>query len=658
MSGTPRVLGRLLVAAGAIAEAQLDAALEEQRRTRERLGEVLVRRGVDPEHVARALAVQLRLPYAEPPLEPEPAALACVDRALALRHRVVPLSLAARGLRLATADPLDAAALDDLRFQTGRRVEPVVATAAAVDQALTAAYGPAAVEALLARLPAAAALRPNGAGFVGEAGATYRAGNAAEERIGAGDEVTALRRASEAPPVIALVDLILARAITARASDIHIEPAGGELRVRARVDGVLRPLLELPDHTGLAVVSRLKIMAGLDIAVKRLPQDGRTAARVDDRELGLRVSTLPSNEGEKVVLRLLDGGDTGHDLDELGFDPPTRERLDALLGRGHGVILVTGPTGSGKTTTLYAALASLDRERRNVVTLEDPIEYRLAGLTQVQVHRRAGLTFATALRAVLRQDPDVIMVGEMRDRETAEVGMAAALTGHLVLSTLHTNDAPGAVARLVEMGTPRYLVAGALIGVLAQRLARRLCVHCREPREATADELRRLGLPARAIIVHDARGCNRCDGTGYHGRVGIFELLAVDARIRRLVLRRAPADAIRDAARANGMMPLGVDAWAKVRAGLTSLDEVRPLLSLLADEAPACPECGASVRHAFLACTACGHTLRARCACGTPLEDGWRHCPACAAAVVRPSAEGPPSATPIHGNGAHGDRIA
>ncbi len=627
MSGTPRVLGRLLVSAGAIGEAELETALEEQRRTRERLGEVLVRNGVDAEHIARALAAQLRLPYAEPPLEPEPEALGCVDRGLALRHRVVPLALAERGLRIATADPLDATALDDLRFQTGRRIEPAVATAAAVDQALTAAYGPAAVEALLARLPGA--IRARGAGTVGEASAGYGAGPA-DELTAAGDEVTALRRASEAPPVIALVDLILARAIASRASDIHIEPAGRQLRVRVRVDGLLRPLLDLPDHTGLAVVSRLKIMAGLDIAVKRLPQDGRTAARVEGRELGLRVSTLPANDGEKVVLRLLDGGDTGHDLDELGFDPTTRERLSDLLGRGHGVLLVTGPTGSGKTTTLYAALASLDRERRNIITLEDPIEYRLDGLAQVQVHRRAGLTFATALRAVLRQDPDVIMVGEMRDRETAEVGMAAALTGHLVLSTLHTNDAPGAVARLTEMGTPRYLVAGALIGVLAQRLARRLCIHCREPHEVSPAELARLGLPALNTPLYAPRGCPRCDGTGYHGRVGIFELLVVDSRIRRLVLRRAPADAIRDAARANGMTPLGADAWNKVRAGLTSLDEVRPLLTLLADEAPACPECGASIRHNFLACPGCGHTLRRRCACGTPLEEGWNHCPSCA----------------------------
>ncbi len=635
MADSPRVLGRLLVAAGAIRQGELDDALEEQRRTRERLGEVLVRRGVDPAHVARALAQQLRLPYAEAPLEPEPAALECVDRMLALRHRVIPLAVSERGLRLAMADPLDGAALDDFQFQTGRRVEPVVATPAAVDRALATAYGPAAVEALLARLPRAGAT-PNGPGGNGTrrtgpamgAGARTRTGTVIE----ATDEVSALRRASEAPPVIALVDLILGRATAARASDIHIEPSGQELRVRVRVDGVLRSLIDLPEHTGGAVVSRLKIMAGLDIAIKRRPQDGRSAIRVDGRELGLRISTLPAQDGEKVVLRLLDSDNAGRKLDDLGFDAETRTRLAALLGRGHGVLLVTGPTGSGKTTTLYAALASLDRKRRNIITLEDPVEYRLPGLTQVQVHRRAGLTFAAALRAVLRQDPDVIMVGEMRDRETAEIGMAAALTGHLVLSTLHTNDAPGAVTRLGEMGTPRYLTAGALVGVLAQRLARRLCPHCREARDADADELRSIGLPARTTTVYTARGCTHCDDTGYHGRIGISELLVVDARIRQLILRRASSDAIREAARAAGMVPLAVDAWNKVRTGLTSLDEVRSLLTLLADEAPLCPECGTGIRRTFLACPGCGHKLRDECECGARLEEGWRFCPVCAKA--------------------------
>jgi len=648
------VLGQLLVASGDIDEEDLAAALEEQRGTRERLGQILVRRGLAPEALARALAAQLRLPYAEAPLRPRPDALREVDRALALRHRVVALELSERSLRVALADPLDAAALDDLRFQTGRRVEPVVATPAAVDQALVAGYGVAAIEAVRStisrslpgpvRRGAAQASSPGrGAGAVeerharGAAARTYPSWPAYDD--GATDEVGALRRASEAPPVVALVDLILARAVAVGASDVHVEPGRCGLRVRARVDGLLRELLELPEQVSGAVVSRLKIMAGLDISIKRRPQDGRGSIRVEGRELGLRVSTLPAQGGEKVVLRLLDPENTGLGLDALGLGASVRAGLERLLGRGHGVVLVTGPTGSGKTTTLYAALAGLDRDRRNVITLEDPVEYRLPGLTQVQVHRRAGLTFAAALRAVLRQDPDIIMVGEMRDRETAEIGMAAALTGHLVLSTLHTNDAPGAVTRLVEMGVPRYLVAGALIGVLAQRLVRRLCARCRVERDATPDEALDLGLTAgaRRARIHAPRGCEGCGGTGYSGRIGIFELLTVDARIRSLILRGASTDAIRDAARSAGTRPLGVDAREKVLAGLTSLDEVRPLLMLLDDEAPLCPECGTGVRHDFSVCPGCGRALRARCACGRWLEEGWRCCPGCGAARANPA---------------------
>ncbi|MBI4544381.1 MAG: Flp pilus assembly complex ATPase component TadA, partial [Gemmatimonadetes bacterium] len=495
-----------------------------------------------------------------------------------------------------------------------------VAAPRAVEEALAAAYGEGAVQALLARIASRA---PAGTDPL--------------------DDPSALRRASEAPPIVALVDLILARAVAIRASDLHVEPDGRRLRVRARVDGVLRPILELPEHAGAAVVSRIKIMAGLDIAVKRRPQDGRGAVRVESRELALRVSTLPTEAGEKVVIRLLDPENAGRRLEELGLTERTLARLERLLGRGHGVLLVTGPTGSGKTTTLYAALAALDRERRNVITLEDPIEYRLAGLTQVQVHNRAGLTFAAALRAVLRQDPDAVMVGEMRDRETVEVGMAAALTGHLVLSTLHTNDAPGAVARLGEMGAPPYLLAGGLIGVLGQRLARRLCPNCRVPRVAQPDELRVLGLPARPTPVYQAAGCARCDGQGYRGRLGVFELLAVDARIRELILRRAAADALRDAARAAGMEPLSHDAWEKVRAGLTTLEEVQPLLTLLADEAPVCTSCGTGLRASFAACPGCGRCLHRRCNCGTVLEAEWRCCPACGA----PVAKGEPAGHPV-----------
>ncbi|MEJ2679121.1 MAG: ATPase, T2SS/T4P/T4SS family, partial [Gemmatimonadota bacterium] len=601
----------LLVDAGATDDAELAAALDEQRRTRERLGAILERRGADPEQIARALAMQLRLPYAEPPLRPAPDALALVPRAQALRLRVVPLDARERRLAVAMADPLDVSGIDDLQFQTGRRVEPHVALATAIDLALLDAYGDDAVASLLTRLPAPSAAR--------------------EGEKDAGEDVGALRRASEAGPVVALVDHVLTRAVAAHASDVHVEPRGSTLAVRERVDGVLRPMMELPGHTGAAVVSRVKIMAGLDIAVKRRPQDGRTAVRVKGRPIGVRVSTLPARHGEKLVLRLLDGGGI-RSLEDVGLGDALPQ-LRALLGRGHGLILVTGPTGSGKTTTLYAALGALDRERRNILTLEDPVEYHLPGLTQVQVHPRAGLTFAAALRAVLRQDPDVIMVGEMRDRETVEVGLSAAMTGHLVLSTLHTTDAPGAVARLGEMGAPLYLVAGGLIGVLAQRLVRRLCTHCRRSITLPPEHLARLGLPARAATVYEAVGCPRCRDSGYRGRLGVFELLMVDARTRDLILHGAGADAIREAARTTGCLPLSHDAWNKVQQGLTTVSEVTPLLGLLADEAPVCPACGQPIRAAFAACPACGQRLRDRCRCGAALESDWRFCASCGRAA-------------------------
>jgi type II secretory ATPase GspE/PulE/Tfp pilus assembly ATPase PilB-like protein len=414
-----------------------------------------------------------------------------------------------------------------------------------------------------------------------------------------------------------------------RASDIQIEPTPGRLRVRARVDGVLREILEFPEQTAAGIASRLKILAGMDIAVKRRPQDGRSAVRVGGRELALRVSTLPSQGGEKVVLRLLDPENAGRRLEELGLDAETLERLSALLGRGHGVLLVTGPTGSGKTTTLYGALAALDRERRNIMTLEDPVEYRLPGLTQVQVHRRAGLSFGAALRAALRQDPDVIMVGELRDKETVESALAAALTGHLVLSTLHTNDAPGAVTRLIEMGAPHYLIASGLIGVLAQRLVRRICPHCREARSPNPEELDGVPPTLRPDTLHEPRGCARCEGSGYRGRVGIYELLTVDSRIRELIMKRASTDAIRDAARAAGLRTLGQSAWGQVRAGVTTVAEVRPFIALSAEEAPVCSGCGTGLRSDFAACPGCGRVLRERCGCGRWFEEGWRCCPGC-----------------------------
>ena len=624
------MIGRLLVESGMASAAEVDAALEEQAETRERLGAILVRRGLDPEAVARSLARQLRLEYAEPGVEPEPAALDLVPRPLALRLRVLPLQTSARVLRVAMVDPLDATAIDALQFRTGRRVEPVVATEAALERGLVEAYGAEAVRTLVRRLDPRWSTG-------GAEGATPAAGaDGPEEGTDDSTDEANLRRASEAPPIIALVDVMLERAVAAGASDVHIEPGREAVSVRARVDGRLRSILELPAGSASAVVSRVKIMGGLDIAVKRRPQDGRTSVRVKGQRIGARISTLPSQDGEKVVLRLLDPGSAMRSLSALGMNSRLAGELGTALEREHGLFLVTGPTGSGKTTTLYALLESRDRAARNILTLEDPVEYRLDGLTQVQVQPRAGLDFATALRAVLRQDPDVVMVGEMRDRETAEVGLAAALTGHLVLSTLHTIDAPGAVARLVEMGAARYLVAGGVVGVLAQRLVRRLCDDCRALEPVDAPSLYQLGLPIPPHLPR-AVGCEACGGTGYRGRIGIFELLTVDPAVRQLILDGAPADAIRECAATAGMVPLAVDAWTKVEAGLTSLDEIRPLLALLAEDAPNCRSCGHRIQRGHSFCPLCGGETARRCECGATARPHWRFCGGCGDRLRRDS---------------------
>lgn len=522
------MLGQLLLAAGRISSDQLTVALREQQSTRERLGEILTRHGADPDAIASALARQLKLPFAPAPLAPERAALALVARPLATRLRVVPLTVRDKAVTIAMADPLDITAIDDLQFRTGRRIDPAVATPQAVQQAL-GAYDASDIAALLTRIPTGPAA------------------------VQSEDE---LRRASEAPPVVALLDYLLARAVAARASDVHIEPLVDRLLVRIRVDGVLRELVTLPLHAAPALASRIKVTASLDISIRRKPQDGRCTFSSSGNEIAARVSTLPSHHGEKIVLRLLQSSAELATLESIGMQGGMLARTRALLKRTHGVFLVTGPTGSGKTSTLYAALAEMDRRGRNIVTLEDPIERRLDGVTQVQVNRRGGTTFARALRAVLRQDPDIILIGELRDRETVETALAAALTGHLVLSTLHTNDAPSAATRLIEMGAPPYLICGALIGVLAQRLARRLCAQCR------------------------GQGCVRCDGVGFRGRIGIFELLPIEAPLRDLIMRRAPADRLREAGRQAGYGTLADDAAEKVRSGETSAQEAEPLLAL------------------------------------------------------------------------------
>jgi len=578
----PKILGRLLAEAGVVTDEGLSLALSEQKSKRLRIGETLVALGLASEDdVARSLALQLSLPFVPGPLQADPAARGLVDDGLAHDRRIIPLAVSARRLRVAMADPLDLSTLDDLQFQTGRRVDAVVASPGAVLEALGMREG-GGLDQLVASLPEE--LR-------------------AESELEGGD----LERATRAAPVVKLVDEILNRAVEERASDIHLEETGSEVRVRYRVDGLLREAGNLPAASRRAVLSRIKVMAGMDISVRRRAQDGRIAHSHGERNLTLRVSTLPVNGGEKAVVRILDPESIPGNLDALGLASSDRERVRALLGVGEGVILVAGPTGSGKSTTLFAALSEMDRAQLNVVTLEDPVEYRLPGANQVQVNPRAGLGFADALRAVLRQDPDVVMVGEIRDRETAEIAMAAAVTGHLVLSTIHTTDAPGAVTRLLNMGVPQYLVAGGLRGVVAQRLVRKACRSCR------------------------GSGCDACSD-GHRGRTGAFQVLAVTDAIRDEIVGEARTQKLRLLAREAGMLTLAEDARRAVAEGLTTPHEIGRLLRADPGASLPCATCGGSIPMQAFACPICGRARHRRCSCGKVLERGWRFCPWC----VRP----------------------
>jgi type IV pilus assembly protein PilB len=448
---------------------------------------------------------------------------------------------------MAMGDPANVLALDDVALLTGLEVQPAIAA-------------PRDVAELIAKLD--------------------HFGDAAEETTveeqeeDAGAQLEGLAEAVDEAPVVRLVRSIIAQAVERGASDVHLVPEGGELRGQLRIDGVLSDAFSVPARLRPHVVSRIKIMADLDISERRVPQDGRLAFSVAGRPVDIRVVTLPLVAGESVVMRILDRGAGVVGLDELGMHAPERARFEQAIGRPYGAILVTGPTGSGKTTTLYAALQQLNSGERSILTLEDPVEYRIGGIKQMQVNAKAGVTFATGLRSMMRADPDVIMVGEIRDGETAQIAVESALTGHLVLSTLHTNDAPTAITRLIEMGIEPFLVASAIDCVVAQRLARRLCERCRREVLLSAAVLRDNGFDAdEDVRAYDAGGCGNCNGTGYRGRVGVYEVMPISAAIHAHVLARDPVGAIAATAIAEGMRPLRDDALEKVRAGLTSAAE-------------------------------------------------------------------------------------
>jgi type IV pilus assembly protein PilB len=578
-----RILGDLLLARKLVDEEGLEQAVERQRKTGVRLGRALLDLGLlDEEALFRTLAFQLGLPFRAPPLEPEPQACRRVRAAFALRRGVLPLKVEGRIVEVAMIDPLDLPTLDDLQFQCGGPVRPVVSTPEGIRRALERSY-------------------PSAADVTGEDELPGVSDGRPEVRVGEGGAVPRL------------LDDLLRRAVREGASDLHVEPTGRGIRVRCRVDGILR---ELPDHrsvSGTAFLSRIKVVAGMDIAVRLRPQDGGFTFRDRNRSFAVRVSTLPVEAGEKAVLRLLASDDAPSGLPELGLMGTPLRQIRRILASDGGVLLAAGPTGSGKSSTLSAAVAELDREERNVVSLEDPVEYRLPGVSQVQMRPRAGLTFPSALRAVLRQDPDVVLVGEIRDRETAEIAMAAAVTGHLVLSTIHTIDAPSGIARLLHMGVPRYLVAGGLAGIVAQRLVRRTCSGCRG----------------------DPQGCPRCPD-GYRGRIGVYQVLTVTEALREEIVRGSSAAVLRRRAQAAGMGSMEEDARRKVAESLTSSHEVARVLRETPGEAFPCSRCRQAIPPEAMGCPFCGHPSESRCRCTRTLRADWRFCPDC----LRPA---PPS---------------
>jgi type IV pilus assembly protein PilB len=547
-------LADILLEGALVTEAQLAAAYDEHQRSGRSLGRVLVEHGVLSEtQLVAALASQIGLPFVDLTETPiDPTAAATVPSAVCRRHVVLPIGYEEGRLLLAMADPANVFALDDVRSLSGMEPRPVIATR----------------DDLLAAIDRWA----RDDGDLDDLGAALHQ----EEE---GDDLARITQVVDEAPIVKYVNLLITQAIADGASDIHIEPGEHDLRVRYRIDGVLHDVMRSPRSIQLGVISRLKIMADIDIAERRIPQDGRLSVSARGSTVDLRVATLPTVWGEKVVMRILDNSTARLDLADLGFADANYARFAESFGKPYGMILVTGPTGSGKSTTLYATLNIVSHPQVNVITVEDPVEYRLPGINQVQVNHKAGLTFAAALRSILRCDPDIALIGEIRDHETAQIAIEAALTGHLVLSTLHTNDAPSAITRLTEMGIEPFLVGSALDCVLAQRLARRLCAKCKEPYEPPAEDLERARFPwspdeGPPPVLYRRVGCSACAKTGYKGRLALHEVMTVTEEVERLAVDRASGTEIGRVARSQGMTMLRDDGMAKVRAGLTSIEEI------------------------------------------------------------------------------------
>lgn len=549
-----RQLPELLLDEGLIDAAQLERAVAEQQKTRTTLSRVLVESGIVPEaKLVALLAKHVGLPFVDlTEYAIDASAVSMLAENVARRHSALPIGFEDGKIVVAISDPTNIFALDDLRTLTKMDVRQVVATRSDIMNAI--------------------------ARFNRMDQSVEDIAAAAADDMDVGDDLAKVKEVVEDAPIVKLVNLLITQAVNDRASDIHIEPGERDVRIRYRIDGVLHEVMRSPKSIQAGVISRLKIMADINIAERRIPQDGRVGLVVGGKAIDLRVATLPTVYGEKIVLRILDKSSILLKLADLGFSGHNYDRYERSFKKPYGMILVTGPTGSGKSTTLYATLNILNTADRNTITVEDPVEYRLAGINQVQINNKAGLTFASALRSILRSDPDVVLIGEIRDRETAQIAIEASLTGHLVLSTLHTNNAPSAISRLVEMGIEPFLVSSAIDCVLAQRLIRRLCDKCKEPYEATTEMLAesRIVVPDHVseVTLFRAVGCTACGKTGYRGRMAVHEVMLMTEEIERLTAERRSSEEIAAVAREQGMWTLRQDGIEKVLAGKTAVEEL------------------------------------------------------------------------------------
>lgn len=554
-------LGDILVAAGLVTEEQLEWALEEQKQSYKRLGEILIDAGwLTEDDIAEGRALQLDIPHVQLGDYPiDPRVVKLVPEPIARTYRLVPVSASDGRIAVAMTNPLDVEAIDAVQRTTRKRIEPVLSAESRIITTIDKVYG------TVGGADIAASLQ--------EAESDVEVTPQDDEL---GENADEAKRQSGQAPIIRTVNLMLQEAVKRRTSDIHLEPRQNHVEVRYRIDGVLHHVRNLPKGLQAPVASRIKVMADLDIAERRIPQDGRISIRVLNHLIDLRVSTLPVQYGERVVLRVLDKSSQQYSMDQLGFAGSDKDAFENLISKPYGIILVTGPTGSGKTTTLYTTLIKLKSPEVNIMTCEDPIEYELEGVNQSAVNVKAGLTFAAQLRAILRQDPDIVLVGEIRDRETADIAFRAAMTGHLVLSTLHCNDAPSAVTRLVDMGVEPFLIGSSVVGVIAQRLVRAICPRCKGTYKPGVEELAPFGLADQAgsIELYHGEGCNNCDGTGYHGRVGVFEIMTVNDEIRRMILSRPSGDQVKQLALASGMRTMKQNAIDKLLKGVTTTTEV------------------------------------------------------------------------------------